>query len=125
MSKDDRNDKITQGQLWLVVKEFASTGQGMAEYGRRTIMEVGEVFEIRYPYGWHVRCEDDKYFHLEPEDILANAKLIGTIYEDVKFDNRAKLEEIIRLKLYKGKVNMNIPVDRDDRADFVKAVTKS
>ncbi len=92
---------IKQGQIWEVVTNSFITSRRHHKNKRRCFIEKGERIEIRYPYEWHFRTEDNEYYHCEPEVIINNAKLIGEIYDNVKFDNIAKLDEVLRLKLYK------------------------
>lgn len=96
-------DKITQGQIWQVVTDdFWSSGDSHDWNGRaaKVNLKKDECIEIRYPYEWHFRTTDNQYFHAYPVDILKNCRLIGKIKEDVSFNNKASLIEIINDKLY-------------------------
>lgn len=91
---------IEQGQLYKVVTDnFVTTGKNN-KIKRKVFLGKGEIIEIRYPYPWHFRTEDDNYFHAEPEMIEQNCELLGTIYEPVFFANKAKLAEIVSIQLY-------------------------
>lgn len=64
-------------------------------------LEKGEKIEIRFPFEWNYRTEDNIYFHSEPNYLIENCKLYGYVLENVRSNNKANLEEIIRLQLYK------------------------
>ena len=71
--------------------------------GKRDIsihLKKGEKIEIRFPFEWNYRTEDNLYFNSNEEYILANCKLIGKVKEEIKFQNKANLEEILRIGLY-------------------------
>ena len=93
--------KIKVGQIWEVTTgRFLTSGRNN-KYHRPIVIGKGEKIEIRYPYEWHFRAEDNSYFHASEIMIFENCKLIGIITESVRFRNKATLEEIIRLDLYK------------------------
>ena len=94
--------KIEQGQLWEVVTDNFWTSGNDNKYKRPVKLKKHEIIEIRYAYAWHFRTEDNYYFHATEKMILDNCNLFGVILGDVRFNNRAKLEEILRLELYKG-----------------------
>lgn len=98
---------ITQGQIWEVVTENFLTSGNDDKHNRPTKLLKGEKIEIRYPYAWHFRTEDNFYLHAEPEMILQNCRLFGIIWDKVKFNNVAQLEEILRLRLYDSVSNPN------------------
>jgi hypothetical protein len=92
--------EIKQGQIWQVNRVMRAIKTD-DKSGRYTLIRVGEKIEIRYPYAWHFRTEDNKYFQAEPEEIKRACSLYGEIIWEVKLENKANLEEILRLKLYK------------------------
>lgn len=93
--------EIVVGQIWEVTTDsFATTGEKDKKLGRRVLLHKGEKIEIRYAYEWHFRTEDNHYFHATPETIKNNARLYGVIWENVRFGNSAKLDDILRLRLY-------------------------
>jgi hypothetical protein len=92
--------KIEVGQIWEVVSDCFFTSDKKSEYNRPIKLAKGEKIEIRFPYEWHFRTEDNFYFHAFPEMIFENCKPFGVIMPDVRFNNKANLEEILRLKLY-------------------------
>lgn len=65
-------------------------------------LSKGEKIEIRFPFEWNYRTEDDIYFYSNPEYLIENCKIIGYVLDDVKWKNKANLEEILRLDLYKA-----------------------
>jgi len=96
----EKEIKIEVGQIWQVITEDFLTSGSQEERKRQTKLKKGEKFEIRYPYAWHFRTVDNFYFHAEPTMILQNCKLVGVIWEKIRFRNNAKLEEILRLDLF-------------------------
>jgi len=92
--------EITQGQIWEVVTETFFTSGIDDKHRRPTKLAKGEKIEIRYPYAWHFRTEDGFYLHATPEMIIENCKLFGVIWEKVRWQNCAKLKEILSLRLY-------------------------
>ena len=98
--------KIEQGQIWEIITEnFFTSGEKERERNgnRQTKLKKGEKIEIRYPYAWHFRTTDNYYFHASSKMIINNCKLLGKIWGKIRFRNRAKLEEILRLRLYNNK----------------------
>lgn len=93
--------EIKQGQIWEITTDmFFTGGKDATTYYRQLNIKKGERIEIRYPYAWHFRTEDHHYFQAEPEMILENAKLIGVIWDKVKWQNNANLKQIIELSLF-------------------------
>jgi hypothetical protein len=64
-------------------------------------LKKGEKIEIRYPFEWNYRTEDNIYFHSEEKYLLDRCKLHGVVDDKVKSNNKATLEEILRLDLFK------------------------
>lgn len=94
------NTDVNVGQIWEVTTELFLTSGQDKPLNRQVKLKKGEKLEIRYPYEWHFRTEDNQYFHCEEVMILQNCKLIGKIWEKIKWQNEAKLDEILRLRLY-------------------------
>jgi len=101
---------IRQGQLWKVTtnelcgkidvrKECEHCGH-KTTVTERVRLKENDIIEIRYPYEWHFRTEDNRYIQAEPDVILNNAVLFGIVNEQVKFNNRHNLKEILEQKLY-------------------------
>jgi hypothetical protein len=97
--------EIKVGQIWKVTTDTFYTSKlnekRPDKIKRQTKLNNGEFIEIRYPFDWHFRTEDNEYFHAEPDMIYQNCMYIGEILQEVQFGNKANLEEIIRLKLYR------------------------
>lgn len=91
---------IEQGQIYEVMTDNFMTSGESNSIKRPAKLLKGEKIEIRYPYEWHFRTEDNQYFHARSEMIYENCKLIGRIIEQVRFNNKAKLKEILELELY-------------------------
>lgn len=92
--------EIKQGQIWEVVTDNFLTSGDKEHYNRQTKIKKGEKIEIRYPYAWHFRCEDNHYFHADESVIFENCRLYGVIWSNVQFANKARLDEILRLNLF-------------------------
>lgn len=98
------SEKIHVWQIWEVTTEnFLTSWEEEGEkqnWCRQTKLKKGEKIEIRYPYAWHFRTEDNHYFHATEEMILENCVLFWVILERIRFWNIAKLSEILRLDLF-------------------------
>lgn len=96
--------KIEQGQIWKVTTDTFFTSLKNEKRPGKTARQIklneGEFIEIRYPYEWHFRTEDNEYFHANAEMIYKNCVYIGKILHDVWFKNKANLSEILKLELY-------------------------
>lgn len=93
--------KVEQGQLWKVISSNFFTSGDYNKFKRKIRLKKGEIIEIRFPYEWHFRTEDNHYFHATEETILKNCKIYGKIIDEVAFQNKANLEEILRLRLFR------------------------
>lgn len=100
--------KIEVGQIFIVDTDdfFASKDielTSKSKFGGRLArfhIKKGEKIEIRFPFAWNYRTEDNIYFHSDENYLLEKCSLFGIILEDVRFKNKATLEEILRLELY-------------------------
>lgn len=97
--------KVHVGQIYECHTDFLATHDAhekLRALGRKCqfFIMAGEKIEIRYPYEWHFRTEDNVYLHADERSILENCKLFGTIWDTVRAGNRASLEEILRIRLY-------------------------
>lgn len=92
--------EIKVSQIWEVVTENFLTSGNDDKHKRPTKLLKGEKIEIRYPYAWHFRTEDGFYLHASEEMILENCVLYGVIWDRVRSNNIAKLDEILKLRLY-------------------------
>ena len=99
----DKTGLIEVWQIWKVTTDlFLTSGEDEAQknWGRQTLIRKDELIEIRYPYAWHFRTIDNFYFHASHEAILQNCSLYWKIREKVRWNNNAKLEDIIKLNLF-------------------------
>lgn len=92
--------KVDQGQIWEVTTDSFLCDKDKKHFNRQLKLEKGERIEIRFPFAWNFRTEDNNYLHSTEEMILDNCILFGTVKPDIKWGNKANLEEIIRLELY-------------------------
>ncbi len=96
--------EIKVGQIWEVVDDnfYGSKNLNLKHIKRpaRFHLKKGEKIEIRYEFKWNYRAEDDLYLTSDEQYILDKCKLFGKILPFVLEDNKASLDEIIRLKLY-------------------------
>lgn len=100
MSKKEIN-RIEVWQIRKVVKNgFLTSCKNNTK--RRILLNEGELIEIRFPTEWYFRTIDEMFFHANTKDILHCCELFWVIYENVRFNNKASLEEVVRLKLYDG-----------------------
>lgn len=96
-----KKEEVRQGMLLQVVtSNFLTSGENRESGSRQVKLKKGEIIEIRYPYAWHFRTEDNLYFHATEEMITKNCILYGKIWENVRSSNKATLEDILRLYLY-------------------------
>lgn len=99
---------IEVGQIFEVITDdfYASKNierVSKENYGGREArfyLKKGEKIEIRFPFAWNYRTEDNIYFHSDNDYILSKCKLIGKVDDKVRSNNKATLEEILRLDLY-------------------------
>lgn len=82
-------------------KDFRNTNIDLKGREARIHLKKGEKIEIRFPFEWNYRTEDNLYLHSKPEYLVENCKIFGQVLPDVKSKNMANLEEILRLELYK------------------------
>jgi len=95
---------IKVGQIWQVETDsFLTSGNDDRKNGRQLKINKFEKIEIRYPFAWHFRTVGNEYYHAYTDMILENYKLFGEVKPEIKDDNKANLEEILRLKLYNKK----------------------
>ena len=97
--------RVRVGQIYEAHTDFLATHDShekLRALGRKCqfFIHAGERIEIRYPYEWHFRTEDNVYLQADEKTLLTNCKLVGTIWDTVRSGNRASLEEILRIGLY-------------------------
>lgn len=91
---------VNVGQIWEVTTDEFLLSKDKKHFNRQIKLDKGEKIEIRFPFAWNFRTEDNNYFHCEEIEILKHCKLIGVIWDKVKSQNDAKLDEILKLRLY-------------------------
>ena len=100
---------IEVGQIFEVTSDdfYASKNLeriSLGNFGGREAkfyLKKGEKIEIRFPFKWNYRTEDNIYFHSDNDYILSKCKLFGIVDEKIRSSNNASLEEILRLNLYR------------------------
>ena len=101
---------IRVGQIWIIVKRLFFVSKEVdcicSCGNKHTHMKIIELprnmpIEIRFPFEWHFRTEENEYFHNTPEEIHDKCIFLGTIDEEIRFNNKHKLKEILELNLYK------------------------
>jgi hypothetical protein len=92
--------KIEQGYILEVKKSFL-TSCGDSHTKRPVQIQKGEKIEIRYPYQWHFRTEDNEYYHAKPEVLEKNCEPFGIILEEVRWHNKASLSQILEVHAYR------------------------
>ncbi len=91
---------IETGQIFEVKKDMLGKPTCNRAGDRKVVIKKGEKIEIRYPYAWHYRTVDNFYFQTDEKELLKKCKLFGIIWGNVKFGNRAKLKDILEIRLY-------------------------
>lgn len=94
--------KVEVGQIYEVVTDNFYGSKDVTDMPRpaKFHIEKGEKIEIRFPFAWHYRTIDNMYLQSDEEYLLDNCKIYGIIDSRIRFENRASLEEILRLKLF-------------------------
>ena len=95
-------NEIAVGKIFEITTDNFYTSGENNTFRRPVHLSKHEVIEIRYPYDWHFRTMDNHYFHATAKMIKGNCVLFGVILSEVRWQNNANLDEIIRLHLYKG-----------------------
>lgn len=87
--------------LWIVKKDMLANHDYKDTIGDREVtIKKGEIIEWRYECHNHFRTMDDRWFWVEDKTWEDHCLKIGLIYEKVSYNNKAKTEEIWRLKLF-------------------------
>ncbi len=88
--------RIKTRQLLKVERSFWSSGKHSSE-GMKTkrFHPKGSIIEIRYPYAWHFRNEENVYDHASEDCLRKNCSFFGVVHEDVASKNKMKTKEII------------------------------
>lgn len=92
---------IQQGQIWEVAKDgFLGNRWIIGIPSVKEIIPIGMRLEIRCPYAWHYRTEENKYYQSDEDEILKYCKLIGSVKEATRWHNRHELKEILQEGLW-------------------------
>ena len=92
--------KVDECDLWIARSNCLAiwTGVGLGE--RKVLINKGEIVEFRFNNPIHFRTIDNNYFKIEEKDFYSFFQPYGNIIEDIKRNNVANLEEILRLELF-------------------------
>ena len=64
------------------------------------LMKKGDIVQFRFNSPKHFRTLNDEYFCV-PDEVWKDSVLrIGVVWDKIVWQNKAKLEEIMRLRLY-------------------------
>ena len=117
--------EIEVGQIWVVtrkgftVKEEIDCICGCGHSHKREILKEiprNSKIEIRYPYEWHFRTEQNTYHHAKPDHIIDKCAFFGTIHNEIRFNNRHTLSQILEENLYKKDARQEIEVEKQASA---------
>lgn len=97
-----KNRKIEVGQLWEVKSDnfLVNLHASGATGGRKVLLRRGEIIEVRFPFAWHFRTQDNIYMQAPEPEFREHCKFYGVIWSEVRFNNVAELKDILRLKLF-------------------------
>lgn len=93
-------NRIGVGQLFIVDKPFWTTGEDSGKRLTKSKFVKGDIIEIRYPYEWHFRDEQQEYHHAKTVTLTKNCTFYGKIHEEIRFGNKHNLKEILEQKLF-------------------------
>lgn len=105
-------EKLSGGTIWRCIKTAICNPSSLRKDERRSVVEVGELVEFRYPCDANFRTKEDLYLHMKEQDFLEHFKYVGKVFEEVRFRNQNKMAHIIDAKLYNEEVE---PPERDER----------
>ena len=97
----EKEKLLKVGTLWVCSKEFEVVFSN--DKNKVKVIKVDEILEFRYPNGVNFRTVDDEYYYSNSGKFLANCDYYGKIEDDVRFNNRHKLKQILEEKLYDEK----------------------
>ena len=97
--------KAQVGEIYEVTTEifypeYRTQHQGKPERDLSCHVKKGERLEIRYPFEWNFRLEDNLYLNCPEDYLFTHCKLVGHVKDEVRRNNKANLEEILRLGLW-------------------------
>lgn len=97
------------GWLFVVTKDiFAAAGRNLRDHFIQ--LKKGEIIEFRFYSPCNFRTSDEKpiYASLSQVDFDSACQPIGKIWENVGFNNKAQLHEILSIRLFDFKNNWTI-----------------
>lgn len=93
--------KIEVGVLLKVERGFWTSGEETQSGLKcKVYLPKGKILEVRYPYEWHFRTVENHYDHASTETLTRKCSFFGKIHDDVRFNNKHKLKEILEQELY-------------------------
>jgi hypothetical protein len=96
---------LSGGQIWKAQQDvLCYRGSSSKERAmRKVIVNKGELVEFRFGVGANFRIDDqgkNLYLFLEEEDFIKNFKLVGSVFEAIRFRNENSMKEIIEARLW-------------------------
>lgn len=91
--------KVSQGELYRVIKPIPTHN---SKLNRDVIIEEGEIIEIRYFSPVNFRTLDDHYFSFSETKFLNHVIFFGKVQDDIKFNNKHSLRDILEQKLFES-----------------------
>ena len=93
--------RIRQGHLLCVTNGFWTSGDDK-DYGFKCkrFVPKGAIIEIRFPYAWHFRTENNQYYHATEKTLISKCEFFGSVDEEIKFGNKHELKQILEDGLY-------------------------
>lgn len=93
--------RIEVGMILKVEKSFLVKENGIDEvFTEKRRIKKGSIIEIRYPFEWNFRTVCNTYCNATPDLIREKCSLYGMIFDDVRFENKLKLSDILRDNLF-------------------------
>lgn len=99
------SNNLTSGAIFKAKQGFPC-GWDSKEPIRKVWIEEGELCEFRYPHNAHFRMEakdgtgKDIWLYLEEKKFLEMFEYAGKVFEQVRWNNRNSMKEIIECQLW-------------------------
>ncbi len=91
---------VDKCNLWIALNDCLAIWSEVRLGKRKVLINRGEIVEFRYHDPINFRTIDNNYFKMDKKDFYSSFQPYGNILEDIRFNNVATLEEILRLKLF-------------------------
>lgn len=89
------------GTLWILKQDMLAHPEHPESTGDRLVqLKKGEIFEWRFESYNHFRTKDNMWFWVDDKTLTECCVEIATIFEQVRWKNKATTEEIWRLELF-------------------------